>query len=483
MTAARYWRAVGIDTYGGDLELSALHLYSLADPDYPSVTFLLAGEGSDGSQTFVDHSSAPLSLTPAGQVQNSTVQQKFGNPSLAFDGGGDFIIGPKTTALAFGTGDFTVESWVHPTVRPVGEHIVVSGRDASSGIFDGVFRLSTTGKFGMSQGAGWLETTNTVPLNQWVHVAASRNSGVLRMYVNGVLGYENNLSLDMAGARILHVGAYEAYGGNAAGGFFQGYMDQLRITKGFGRYPAAFTPPSAPFAHSAAAAVRQDASATISASLAPLFGVLGNLQDDDTSTVARLRNRESGFSVMWDFGPSGDATVNSVRVGSSTNRLNFPTRLDLQYSNDGATWTTELQLAAPTWPGPNAMAPLGSFGPTPLSTVGVRPEVFAESAVDNTLGQGINLVTWRDMYFDGDGFISGTVKRDADPVDIPLKRRVRLHREHDGLPVRETWSDPVTGAYSFPQISRDFVYTVVAYDYEHNYRAVIADNIVPEVMT
>lgn len=126
---------------------------------------------------------------------------------------------------------------------------------------------------------------------------------------------------------------------------------------------------------------------------------------------------------------------------------------------------------------------LGVVDPPILRTVAVSPELFAAAPAGDHPVVTTPVISWRDMYFDGDGFIAGTVKRDADPADIPLKRRVRLHREHDGLPVRETWSDPVTGAYTFPQISRDFVYTVVAYDYLHDYRAVIADNIVPEVMT
>ena len=48
--------------------------------------------------------------------------------------------------------------------------------------------------------------------------------------------------------------------------------------------------------------------------------------------------------------------------------------------------------------------------------------------------------------------------------------------------IREVWSDATTGAYSFPWINETWRYTVITYDYEHNYRAVIADNILPELM-
>lgn len=91
-------------------------------------------------------------------------------------------------------------------------------------------------------------------------------------------------------------------------------------------------------------------------------------------------------------------------------------------------------------------------------------------------------VPYRDFEFGGFGRIAGTVKEDGSP-DIPVKRRVRLHREQDGLLVREVWSHPTTGAYSFDHIDTTKRYTVITYDYEHDYRAVIADNITPEAMT
>ena len=86
-----------------------------------------------------------------------------------------------------------------------------------------------------------------------------------------------------------------------------------------------------------------------------------------------------------------------------------------------------------------------------------------------------------DREFGGFGRIAGTVKEDGTP-DVPVKRRVRLHREQDGLLVREVWSHPTTGAYSFDHIDTTKRYTVITYDYEHDYRAVIADNITPEAM-
>lgn len=87
-----------------------------------------------------------------------------------------------------------------------------------------------------------------------------------------------------------------------------------------------------------------------------------------------------------------------------------------------------------------------------------------------------------DINHGGRGIITGTVKRDASPVNMPLRRRVRLHRDVDGRMIRETWSDATTGDYLFSDINPALKYTVISYDHERNYRAVVADNITPEVL-
>ena len=87
------------------------------------------------------------------------------------------------------------------------------------------------------------------------------------------------------------------------------------------------------------------------------------------------------------------------------------------------------------------------------------------------------IVPVRDYIHGGQGTISSTVKKDTDPVDTPMHRKVRLYRDADGMMIRETWSDPVTGVYTFTGISTDYKYTVISYDYEGNFRAVIADGL------
>lgn len=85
----------------------------------------------------------------------------------------------------------------------------------------------------------------------------------------------------------------------------------------------------------------------------------------------------------------------------------------------------------------------------------------------------------RDMEHGGDGLIKGTVKVKGAPNNVPVARKVRLIRDVDAICIRETWSDPVTGAYTFAEIDRSVSYTVLSYDYTESFRAVVADRVVP----
>lgn len=84
-----------------------------------------------------------------------------------------------------------------------------------------------------------------------------------------------------------------------------------------------------------------------------------------------------------------------------------------------------------------------------------------------------------DMQDGGTGTVSGTVKEKNSPANTPLARKVRLFEEVSGRMIRETWSDKTTGNYVFTELNMQQRYTVVAYDYQNNYRAVIADNVSP----
>lgn len=189
-------------------------------------------------------------------------------------------------------------------------------------------------------------------------------------------------------------------------------------------------------------------------------------------------------TLAYDHGAPVDVRYVSVVFGPTGSDLpgpNIPIRVE--HSSDGSTWVFDSALALND--GSKAINTAAEYRVVPLADVvafdleqGNIP--FANSPIPLDLSVDVlsdAAAPYNDFEFGGNGRVVGTVKRDSTPTDIPLQRRVRLHQERGGLLVRETWSDPVTGAYEFTWIDEFETYTVLTYDHEHDYRAVVADNL------
>lgn len=87
----------------------------------------------------------------------------------------------------------------------------------------------------------------------------------------------------------------------------------------------------------------------------------------------------------------------------------------------------------------------------------------------------------RDIEFGGPGTIYGTTKTKGTPSQ-PAKARVVLLHQRSKLPVRETWSDPVTGTFAFTGIDTTQQFLTLAEDAAGNYRPVAANRLTPEVL-
>lgn len=211
-------------------------------------------DGASGSTTITDSSPVASNWTAVGNAAISTAQSKWGGSSIYFDGTGDYIT-PSANNLqfSFGTGhDFTIEFWA----RPTGALTVV--RDWISWNAEGVNAPQYLSIVSKADGNIAVYTNNykitgTVPLttNTWYHIALCRSGGNTRLFVDGVQA-GSTLTADTqsyvcpgAGRPRFGAGGYYE---NAAGNNFIGFMDDIRITKGYGRYAANFTPPTGPVA-------------------------------------------------------------------------------------------------------------------------------------------------------------------------------------------------------------------------------------------
>jgi hypothetical protein len=183
-------------------------------------------------------------LETVGNAQISTSVKKYGTGSLAFDGSGDGLYrAPNNYTTAFGTGNFTVEAWVYPTVSGLQSIFDCRLSDASSG---GFFFGMYTGNTLMLYTAATITSGGTVATNAWSHVALVRNGSTWTLYLNGtsVATYSSSANLTDGNAVI---GSSVSVSGSSAN-YLTGYMDDLRITKGYARYTANFTPPTSALA-------------------------------------------------------------------------------------------------------------------------------------------------------------------------------------------------------------------------------------------
>ena len=170
--------------------------------------------------------------------------------SAYFDGTDDYLNTPSSSALSFGTGDFTIEGWFYPTSGTNNglfqQSDTAGGLKTSSGtsVAMNIYTSNSISVYvnGTPQSTG----TNKLPFNVWTHLALVRYSGVTKLYINGVL----ETSLGTAGSMTdtaNYSGTYIAVGGYYSTSYlWNGSISNFRIVKGTAVYTSNFTPPTAP---------------------------------------------------------------------------------------------------------------------------------------------------------------------------------------------------------------------------------------------
>jgi hypothetical protein len=178
-----------------------------------------------------------------GDAKLSTAITKYGNSSISFDGNGDYIWAPASRNYDFGSGDWTIECWVYFNSVASAPHIWQFG----SGSTVRAVLYMNTAKLRLFRGADRIVGATTLVANQWYHLAVSfqASNTTTRLYINGVLeGSVNNFNdYPKNAADIRFMAGFQPYSG-AAGDYLNGYISDMRVTKGLARYTANFTPPT-----------------------------------------------------------------------------------------------------------------------------------------------------------------------------------------------------------------------------------------------
>ena len=226
------------------------------DPNWSDVVLLCHCEGTDEGTTFTDDSDSAHSLTAVGNANTEADQYKWGSTSAQGDGFGDKITAPDGTDFRFTTsgGAYTIEMWVRlnslaATNVYFGRSTGVSGWRSGDGIHYLLFSQSSTMYYQF-----WTSGTspNTVSgsisgksANTWYHIAASYDGTTHELYFDGTRLGTSTATLNNPGTSSYTV----AFGGSGVSGHtFSGYIDDVRVTNGTGRYTGAtITVPTGPF--------------------------------------------------------------------------------------------------------------------------------------------------------------------------------------------------------------------------------------------
>ena len=218
-------------------------LVVMGDVEAPGL--YIRGEGTDNNQSITEQGPTAHTLTVANQTKyENTVALPWATTSIYFDGTGDKITAAQHSDFQMlEDGDYTVELWVQHSDHAGTEVYIEFYEDASN--FWQLQHVHGTGlQFSASTAviSNFSMTGTEIADTLWHHVAVVKTGIVYYMYFDGALvasvdgGSDTTIMDTLAGT--LQIGDS---GAGSEG--FQGYMAEIRLTKGMARYTENFVPP------------------------------------------------------------------------------------------------------------------------------------------------------------------------------------------------------------------------------------------------
>lgn len=213
---------------------------------------MLHCDGADQSTTFTDSSTTPHTVTANGNAQVDTAVKKFGTGSAMFDGTGDYLSVPDSSDwdLLVDTTDYTIDFWIKLTNHAADDSFIEHSTDGNN-FWLLRHRHGTGFQFmGYTTGTDYLFWTagGEITDSNWHHVALIKDGADYEIFIDGTsIDTLNDADTGGPYGGSLLIGDRLA-GGNAV----DGYMDEIRITKGTARWTSNFTPPTAPYGVDAA---------------------------------------------------------------------------------------------------------------------------------------------------------------------------------------------------------------------------------------
>ena len=231
------------------------------DDYWANVSSLLHFDGADNSTVFTDEKGTIWSRR--GSLIISKVQSKFGGSSGRFSKN-NYISTNTLAPFLFGASeDFTIEAWIYvasgasindqrvPIVCTGAQDVSAQGGGWALSIIDQSNAMIHLERYGTNFTAQTAEFRigSATPRDTWMHVEFGRSNGTTYGFFNGVLKgtstTHNNIPFNSPNISNVSIGS-----GNARlipnNWHLDGFLDDLRVTKGVCRHTVNFDVPARP---------------------------------------------------------------------------------------------------------------------------------------------------------------------------------------------------------------------------------------------
>ncbi len=312
--------------------------------------------------------------SPYGKVATVTSQKKFGAASGEFHGSGDYLSLADSDDWNFGSGDFTIDGWVKANSL-TGDPTLFAQYLSSSYYMESKIGSDGSVYFRAFNSGGSVNFTSAageIVVGNWYHFALVRNGSSWKIFKNGSVIASASVSLTFDDYTTVFGVGVSNLGLSTPSQFLNGYLDELRISKGIARWTSNFTPPSAPYDTDT---TPPTVSSTSPASSATGVGIGSAIsatfsEDMDSSTITT-----SAFTLSSSSGSSVSGTVsysNKTATFTPSSNLSYSTTYTATITTGVKDTTGNVMSSNYTW----------SF------TTGSAPDTTAPSNVSVSINSG-----------------------------------------------------------------------------------------------
>lgn len=226
------------------------------DPYWANVSALLHADGANNSTAFVDEKGAAINRIGT-TVALQTAQSKFGGSSIGGISDTSYLEIPYNSNLICDAQDFTAECWIYPTSVPNSMTVMQIGSSCNGSVPNWALSILNTGVVNVFAAAApttdsalyaSANSTNVVTLNAWNHLAFVKHGSTIYCFLNGNLEASTSLTFTPSGDSSTGLRIGNRFPSNpCAISYLNGYIDEVRVTKGVARYTSSFSVPTASF--------------------------------------------------------------------------------------------------------------------------------------------------------------------------------------------------------------------------------------------